>query len=146
MSVTVDTNVLLYASDGASPRREAATTLLTSLAAGPGLVYLFWPVIMGYLRIATHPNVFENPLDPAAARANIDQLTSRPHVRCPGEGDNFWRTYQNLAGKDAIRGNLVTDSHIAALMLHHGVSTIYTADRDFRRFPGVTSVDPYSDG
>lgn len=146
MSVTVDANVLLYASDEDSARHDSAMALLQQLAAGPGLVYLFWPVAMAYLRIATHPNIFNRPLTPAVARDNIDRLLGRPNVRCPGEGDDFWLVYRDLAGQDSIRGNLVTDSHIAALMLHHGVSTIYTADRDFRRFRGITSLDPYSPG
>lgn len=143
MSVAVDANVLLYASDEESPRHTSAAELLQLLATAPDLVFLFWPVAMAYLRIATHPNVFIRPLEPAAARDNIDQLIRRPNVRSPGEGDDFWRTYRELADADAIRGNLVTDSHIAALMRHHGVATIYTADRDFRRFPGITPIDPY---
>jgi len=35
----------------------SAQTLLARLAAGPGLVYLFWPAVMGYLRIVTHPTI-----------------------------------------------------------------------------------------
>ena len=61
MSVTIDANVLLYASDAHSPRHRSARDLLERLAAGPGLVYVFWPVAMAYLRIATHPRIFENP-------------------------------------------------------------------------------------
>lgn len=146
MSITVDANVLLYASDDESPRHAAAGQLLRRLADGPEIVYLFWPVIMAYLRISTHPSIFARPMEPAVARGNIDRLMDRPNVRCPGEGDGFWRTFRNLADVDVIRGNLVTDSHIAALMLFHGATTIYTSDRDFRRFPGITPVDPYTDG
>lgn len=143
MSATVDANVLLYASDAQSPRHRAARQLLERLAAGPGLVYVFWPVAMAYLRIATHPGVFQQPLEPATARANLGDLLRRPHVRSPGEGKAFWRVYQTVVGDDVIRGNLVTDAHIAALMCQHGVGTIWTADRDFHRFAGITARDPY---
>lgn len=143
MSVTIDANILLYASDDASPRQVAARDLLGGLAAGPDLVYLFWPVVMAYLRIATHPRVFERPLDPATARANVGRLLERPHVRCPGEGDGFWALFEATVERDTVRGNLVTDAHIATLMRQHGVGTIWSADRDFRRFPGVTMRDPY---
>jgi toxin-antitoxin system PIN domain toxin len=145
MSVTIDANILLYASDDRSPRHTSAVNLLARLATGPGLVYLFWPVAMAYLRIATHPSVFDQPLHPGEARQNLDQLIGRAHVRCPGEAERFWQVYQDLVGDDAIRGNLVTDSHIAALMRQHGVATIFTADRDFRRFPGISARDPYSE-
>jgi toxin-antitoxin system PIN domain toxin len=101
---------------------------------------------MTYLRIATHPNVFDYPLDPAVARANLGDLLDRAHVRCPGEGSGFWQVYEDedTVNDDVIRGNLVTDAHIAALMRQHGVTTIWTADRDFRRFADVTARDPYA--
>ena len=144
MSVTLDANVLLYASDSHSPRHRRARDLVERLAAGPDLVYVFWPVAMAYLRIATHPRIFENPLDPAVARANLRDLLNRPHLRCPGEGSGFWKVYEDTVDHDVIRGNLVPDAHIAALMRQHGVGTIWTADRDFRRFPEIVSRDPYT--
>ncbi len=144
MSVTIDANVLLYASDGQSPRHRSARDLLERLAAGPDIVYLFWPVAMAYLRIATHPGIFEHPLDPEVTRSNLAALLGRAHVRCPGESDGFWRVYEETVGSDVIRGNLVADAHIVALMRQHGVGVIWTADRDFRRFSGVTAPDPYS--
>lgn len=143
MSVTVDANLLLYASDATSPRQPAAAALLKGLAAGPGLVYVFWPVAMAYLRIATHPGMFEQPLAPDVARGNLGRLLARPHVRSPGEITGFWRVFQDTVGDDVVRGNLVTDAHIAALMRLHGVATIWTADRDFRRFADITTRDPY---
>ena len=41
-------------------------------------------------------------------------------------------------------GNDVPDAAIVALMLTHGVSTIYTRDRGFRRFDGIRIVDPFA--
>ena len=57
MSLTVDVNVLLYASDESSAFHAKARGLIERLAQGPDLLYLFWPVVMGYLRIATHPSM-----------------------------------------------------------------------------------------
>jgi len=145
MSVTIDANVLLYASDAHSPRHRSARKLLERLAAGPDLVYVFWPVAMAYLRISTNPRIFACPLDPDVARANLGDLLSRPHIRCPGEGPGFWKIYEDTVDQDIIRGNLVSDAHIAALMRQHGVGSIWTADRDFRRFADVSSRDPYTE-
>jgi uncharacterized protein len=142
MSATVDPNLLLYASDEDSPHHEAARKRLHELAAGPVLLYLFWPVVMAYLRIATHPRIFDRPMEPAQARANIASLLGRRHVRCPGEDAGFWTVYEQTVSDDTIRGNLVPDSHLVALMRQHGVRTIWTADRDFRRFNGITPRDP----
>jgi toxin-antitoxin system PIN domain toxin len=145
VSVTVDANVLTYASDTTSARHSSALELLERLAAGPALFYLFWPVAMAYLRIATHASILSSPLEPLAAQRNLADLLGRPHVRSPGEGPGFWAVYENTVRGDVVRANLVPDAHLAALMRQHGVATIWTADRDFRRFPDVTARDPYTE-
>ncbi len=144
MSRTIDANVLLYASDASSPHHEAALDVLRSLAAGPEIVYLFWPTAMAYLRIATHPSVFARPLGLVEAMANLERLLARPHVRTAGEGEAFWRRFREVAGDARPAGNLVPDAHLAALMLEHGVGTFVTHDRDFRRFRGITIEDPFA--
>lgn len=142
MSSTIDANVLLYASDTSAAAHAAAREFLGRWAGGPGLVYLFWPTVMAYLRIATHPSIFESPLDAAVARANIDSLVSLPHVRTGGEDDAFWRTWQDVTAGMPVRGNLVPDSHLVALMRQYGVDTIWSRDRDFRKFDGIKVRDP----
>lgn len=141
MSATVDANVLVYASDSRAEAHEQAEALVRRLAAGPEILYLFWPVLLGYLRIVTHPGILTNPLSPADALRNVESLLDRPHVRAPGELDGFWSIFRSTAG-DRPRGNDVPDAHVAALMRQHGVRVIYTHDRDFRRFDGIEPRDP----
>ena len=141
MSVTVDANMLVYASNEADPAHKPARALIERLAEGPELVYLFWPTVMAYLRIVTHPGILPRPLAAGDATANIGHLLTRPHIRAPGETDGFWDLYRLTAGAHA-RGNDVPDAHLAALMRQHGVGTIYTRDRGFRRFDGVDPRDP----
>jgi uncharacterized protein len=145
VSLTVDANVLVYASNEADPVHRTARQLLERLAAGPEIVYLFWPAIMGYLRIVTHPSLLPRPLAPAEAIANVGALIAVPHVRTPGEGEGFWELYLTTRN-DPDRGNDVPDGHLAGLMRQHGVRTIYTRDRDFRRFDGITVEDPFEPG
>lgn len=141
MSVTVDANVLVYASNEAEPVHEPARRLVERLAAGPEIAYLFWPTIMGYLRIVTHPSLLPRPLAPRDALANVEALISIPHVRTPGEAEGFWELY--LATRnDPDRGNDIRDGHLVTLMRQHGVATIYTRDRDFRRFDGISVENP----
>jgi uncharacterized protein len=143
MSLTLDANVLLYASDAASPRHDRARSTIEEVANGPELAYLFWPTIMAYLRIATHPAIFERPLPAQVAIENIDALLSRPHVRAPGEQPEFWPRYLGVASDAAPTGNLVSDAHLVALMLQNEVRTIWTHDRDYRRFKGIEVRDPF---
>jgi len=41
-----------------------------------------------------------------------------------------------------IHGPAVHDARIAALCLTHGVQALWTADRDFGRFPRLRTVNP----
>ena len=143
MSVTVDTNILLYASNADDELHERARELVEELAGGADLLYVFWPTIMGFLRIATHPSVFPRPASPEQAMAAITALLERPTVRTEVEDAGFWETYRSTAGDDT-RGNHVPDAHLAALMRRHGVTVIYTRDRDFRRYDGIEARDPFA--
>jgi len=143
MSYAIDANVLLYASDVASVRHERARSEVERLALGPELVYLFWPAAVAYLRLSTHASVFARPLTVAEAQSNLDALVGRPHVQTPGEGHGFWAALRSTLDA-GVRGNLVSDAHLVALMRHHGVHRIVTHDRDFRRFEGIETVDPFA--
>ncbi len=143
MSYTLDANMLLYASDEGSRLHGQAMEVIERVARGPEIVYLFWPTIMAYLRIATHPAVFARPLSASEASGNIDQLLTRPHVHSPGEQNGFWMLYRDVAQDSVPTGNLVPDTHIVALMRENDVKTIWTHDRDFRRFRGVVVHDPF---
>jgi uncharacterized protein len=145
VSSTVDTNILVYAADAGTAVGAAANELLERLARGPDLLYVFWPALMGFVRVATHPAINERPLTPAEATRSVASLLARPHVHAPGEGAGFLEVYESTAPQ-ITRGRQVPDAHIAALMRQHGVGTIYTRDRDFRRFDGIRVEDPFDGG
>lgn len=145
MSQTIDTNVLLYATHTASPFHDRARALVEHLVAGPSLAYLLWPAILGYLRIVTHPSILRSPLSSEEAMSNVEAVISPSHMRVAGEGDDFWASFRIVAADVRPRGKLVPDAHLVALMREHGVSTIWSHDRDFRKFRGITVNDPFSE-
>lgn len=81
MSFALDVNILLYASDSASPQHGRARSFLEGCLRGDEPIVLGWPTLMGYLRIATHPSVFERPLTPEEAMANVEALLWLPQVQ-----------------------------------------------------------------
>ena len=143
MSFAIDANLLLYASDEESPLRARAIEVLDEIAVGPEIAYLFWPVAMAYLRMATHPAIFRRPLSHADARANLQVLLELPNVRAVGEDDTFWSRFTEVADDVVPTGNLVSDAHLVALMQANGVRTIWTRDRDYRKFTGIRVRDPF---
>jgi toxin-antitoxin system PIN domain toxin len=142
MSFGIDVNILLYASDDSSPCHQKAAAFLQQCAAGPEVFCLSWTTIMSYLRMATHPNIFERPLTHDEATRNVEALLKLPHCRAIGEEQGFWDTYRKVAADVPTRGNLVPDAHLAAILVGYGVTTIYTRDRDFRKFSFLDVRDP----
>jgi len=140
LSQTVDVNVLVYAVNEDAEEHGQALRLIERLGQGPEIIYLFWPTIMGFLRIATNPGILPNPLSTADATETIGDLLSRPHVRTPGEAPGFWELYLDTGGARS-RANDVPDAHLAGLMRQHGVRLIHTRDRGFRRFEGIEVRD-----
>lgn len=144
MSYSLDANILLYASDRSSGRHDAARAFLEQCAARPEVLCFAWPTLMAYLRIATHPAIFAAPLSPEDALSNIRALLGLPHVRVVSEQDRFLDAYQHVTAHVSARGNLVPDARIAAILFQNGVRTLYSSDRDFRKFESLEVRDPFA--
>ncbi|MGE5238585.1 MAG: TA system VapC family ribonuclease toxin [Chloroflexota bacterium] len=142
MSFALDVNILLYASDSESPRHEKARVFLEKCMQHEEVFCIAWATAMSYIRIATHPSVFEHPLTHDEATSNIGTLLNLPHVRFLSEGEGFWDIYRELTAKVPTRGNLVPDAHLAAILRQHRVKTLYTNDRDFLKFAFLKVRDP----
>lgn len=142
MSYSIDANLLLYASNTSAPEHQKAVAFLSARAVDQDLMCLTWPVLMAYLRISTHASIFETPLKPEEAWGNIQKLLQLPRTLVISENREFPETYQMATRGLVVRGNLVPDAHIAALLLQNGVKRIYTADSDFRKFTFLEVVNP----
>lgn len=134
MSYSVDANLLLYASDQSSPHHARAARFLESRVDDADLFCLSWVTLMTYLRIATHPRIFAEPLSPDEALSNVTSLLGLPRARMLAEEEGFIEVYRQVIGDSKARGNAVPDAHLAALLRQHGVAVLYTADADFLRF------------
>lgn len=142
MSYALDVNLLLYAASRQSPHHERAEAFLVSCAEGPEPLCLAWPTVISFLRMSTHPRLFSAPLSPAEAMQNVDQLLALPHARTLSEEEGFWEVYREVTHGAAVRGSLVPDAHLAAILKQHEVATLYTNDGDFRRFPFLRVKNP----
>lgn len=71
-------------------------------------------------------------------------VVALPHVRLLAEEPGFLGVYREVTGSLPVRGQLVPDAHLVALLKQHGVRTLYTRDGDFRKFPFVEVRDPFA--
>jgi predicted nucleic acid-binding protein len=72
-------------------------------------------------------------------------IFSMPHVRTVSELDGFADAYKQVTDGLVVRGNLVPDAHLAAILLQHGIRTLYSSDRDFRKCGTLDVRDPFSE-
>jgi hypothetical protein len=142
MSYSIDTNILLYASNQESPHCEKAKQFMENRGNDPDLLCLTWGVLMGYQRIATHPLIFRNPMTPQEAWGNVESLLALSRCRVIGEQEGFAGEYARISCQAGVKGNLVPDAHLAVILRQHGVSRIYTADADFRKFEFLQVINP----
>ena len=139
----LDTNILVYARRVEAPHHREALRLLRSLAEGPRPWALPWPCVYEFLRIVTHPRVFQPPTDLDAALDDVDSLLASPTLSLLGEGPGHPAHLRRMAEAGRAAGNLAHDAHIAALLTEHGVREFLSADRDFARFPGIRVRNPF---
>jgi toxin-antitoxin system PIN domain toxin len=137
----VDANVLLYAVDADSTFHGAARDWLEAALNGPARVGLPWVSLLAFQRISTHPRASASPLSPAQAWSYIADWLAADSAWVPTPGEKHAEILRQLIIDGDLRGNLVTDAHLAALAIEHGVG-ICSADSDFARFPDLTWVNP----
>ena len=125
-------------------RETTKLQFLQNRASDPELFCIAWSTVMAYIRISTHPSIFSHPLSPEEALGNVENLLDLPRVRVLSEDDDFLVMYRKVVSKLPVRGNLVPDAHLAALLLQHGVRKIYTADSDFKKFEFLEVENPFS--
>lgn len=142
MNLVIDTNVLVYAVHQTAPQHAAARAFVEERRSKGGFC-VTWSILYEWLRVVTHPRVFSRPLVPAEARRFVLSLALDPAVDILEHTGNHARVLDEvLTDLPHLRGNLMHDAHIAALMKEHGVSTIATADQHFRLFTFLKIINP----
>ena len=139
--ILVDANILLYAEDASSPLNKKATAWWDAQLSEDQPVCLCWPVIMAFIRIATHKKVFEKPLSLSQAIKRVQSWMDQPCVRIIDPTSEHWKNLQTMLVKGQASANLTTDAHLAAIAIENGC-TLYSADADFFRFPGLKWKNP----
>ena len=137
----LDANVLLYARDTESPFHERARAWLTERLNGPVRVALPWASLVAFLRIATHPRAYERPLLPREARQQVDEWLAAESSWVPTPTPRHADVLGQLVERYDLRGNLISDAHLAALAIEHGL-TLCSADTAFARFGELRWFDP----
>jgi toxin-antitoxin system PIN domain toxin len=143
----VDTNVLVYAANSASPFHGRCAGLLARWRPQREVWFVTWSICYEFLRVVTHPRVFEQPWNQEAAWSFVDALLASPGLTVLRETDRHSDVARAVVAETpALDGNLFHDAHTAILMREHGIRRIVTRDTDFHRFGFVEPIDPLIEG
>jgi toxin-antitoxin system PIN domain toxin len=137
----LDANILLHARNVSDPHHDPARRWLESALNGDTRVGLPWSTLGAFLRIATNPRAFPDPLAPGAAWQQIEEWLNAPRAWVPEPTSRYRTVLGRLVGDHQVRGPLITDAQLAALAIDHGVALVST-DADFARFTEVRWLNP----
>lgn len=140
--IAVDTNLLVYAHREDSPFHERAYACLEKLANGRVAWAVPWPCLHEFHAIVTHPRIYSPPTPIEQALDQVDAWMESPALVLLAESGEHWPQLRTLIASSRISGPQVHDARIAALCLQHGVRELWSADRDFSRFPRLVVTNP----
>ena len=137
----VDVNVLVYAHRGEVERHAEYRAWLEELVNGDSEFGMADEILSGFLRVTTHPRIFNPPTPLDKALQFADAI--RRAVNCVriSPGPRHWSVFTHLCRSADARGNLVPDAYFAALAIESGSEWI-TTDRDYSRFSGLNWRHP----
>ena len=143
MALVIDTNVLLYAVNRGCPEHEFCVNFLRETVAAGDTCFVPENIIYEFLRVATHPRVFPQPLRASEAVSFLDALFCVRNFQILGATDTHWESLRGLVRElGEPSGNFFFDVHTVALMREHGIRRIASADNDFAKFSGLEVANP----
>lgn len=140
--IAVDTNLLVFAHRGDAPWHEVAQAALRPLIEGSSPWAIPWPCVHEFIAIATHPRIYRPASSLADALGFVDSLLGSPQLQLLAESPGYFDKLRDLATIARLNGPRIHDARVAALCLHHGVSELWSADRDFTAFPQLRVRNP----
>lgn len=137
----VDVNVLVYAHREDVAEHEPYRAWLDLARRGPEPLAIPAIVGSGFLRIVTHPRIFEVPTPLESALEFLDVLRRSPTVVPVVPGARHWSIFTDLCRRIGARGNQVPDAFLAAIAMEQGATWV-SADRGFGGYPGLRWTHP----
>jgi toxin-antitoxin system PIN domain toxin len=140
--IAVDSNLLIYAHRLETEWNEDADELLRGLAEGNQRWAIPFPCVHEFLRNVTDPRIYANPTPLAIALDQVSAWWEIPTLRFLTEGGRHVELLTKVAVDGRALGAKIHDARIAAICLDNGVRELWTADRDFSRFPDLRTHNP----
>lgn len=140
--IAVDTNLLVYAHREDSEFHLEAKASVNFLRHQPAAWAIPWPCVHEFIAIATHPGIYKPASTLVEALGFVDSVLASPQLHLLSESPGYFEKLRDVATRARLKGPRIHDARVAALCLHHGVSELWSADRDFSAFPQLKVRNP----
>jgi uncharacterized protein len=137
----LDVNVLVYSFREDAPQHSKYRAWLERLLNAQEPFAVADLVLSGFLRVVTHPKIFDPPTELVLALQFIEILRGSPDCILVAPGSKHWSIFVTLAKTSGCRGNLIPDAFLAAIAIESDCTWI-TTDRDYSRFDGLNWRHP----
>lgn len=121
---------------------EAALGALQPVIEGTSAWALPWPCVHEFISVATNPGIFKPASTLSEALGFLESLFESQQLHLLAESLGYFDKLRELALAAKLSGPRIHDARVAALCLHHGVSELWSADRDFSAFPQLKVRNP----
>jgi hypothetical protein len=139
--IVIDANLLIYSYDAASPHHLKSSTWVEQTLSSGEPVGLSWQTVSAFLRVVTNRRLPGKRVDLREALDAVQEWLQVPSVSILIPGEGHWAVLRRMILEGGASGPLVSDAQLAALTIEYG-GVLYTADRDFARFPGLRWKNP----
>jgi uncharacterized protein len=139
--IVVDANLLIYSYDTDSSSHAKSRAWVEKIFSDVEPVGLPWQTVSAFLRVITNRKLPGARLTVEQAAQIVDEWLAQPNVRILTPGDEHWSVLKRMMVEGRASGPLVSDAELVALTVEYG-GVLYTADRDFARFPGLRWKNP----
>ena len=133
--IVIDATLPIYSYDVSSTDHRKSIEWLEAVLSGSEVIGLPWQCILAFIRVVTNRGLAGMRVTSKDALGAVEEWLQSPNVRVLLSGDQHRSLFRRMVVEGQASGVLVTDAEIAALTIEYG-GVLYTADRDFARFPG----------
>jgi toxin-antitoxin system PIN domain toxin len=140
--IAFDSNLLVYSHREDSEFHSRAKELVESARHQAAPWAVPWACIHEFIAIVTHSGIYKPASTLSEAFGFLDALFASPQLQLLSESSGYFDKLRALASAARLKGPRIHDARIAALCLHHGVSELWSADRDFSAFPQLKVRNP----
>ena len=137
----MDVNVLVYAHREDTPEHSAYREWLESTINDTVPYGYSALVLSGFLRIVTHPRIFEAPSALSSATRFVNQIRESQNAVCLAPGPMHWKIFLQCIEQIDAKGNDIADAYHAALAMEWNCVWV-TTDKGFKRFKGLKVRHP----